>query len=181
MTKLETARLRLREMTTSDAPFLLEVLNEPAFLRNVGDRGVRTVADATKYLLERIASQYQSLGFGMWLVELRETGEAIGICGLVKRDALEHIDLGFSFLERFWRRGFAEESARAVMTYAWRVAELPLLAAIVAPQNRASIRLLGKLGFAAEKEVKLTPDGPKLKLLQITRPSEDPRSEEGAG
>jgi RimJ/RimL family protein N-acetyltransferase len=153
-------------MTEADAPFLLEVLNEPAFIRNIGDRGVRTVEEARPYMKERITSQYERYGFGMLLVELTETGEPVGICGLIKRDALDDIDLGFSFLERFWSRGFASEAASAVLASAGAAHELSRVVAIVAPHNHASVRLLERLGFHFEKMVRLTGDE-ELKLFAI--------------
>jgi RimJ/RimL family protein N-acetyltransferase len=175
MTELETARLRLREMNETDAPFLLEVLNEPAFVRNVGDRGVRTLDDAVQYLRERVTASYEKFGFGSWLVEAKDTGEPLGICGLIKRDALEDVDLGFSFLERFWSRGFAYEAAKPVLDYGWRVAKLSRIVAIVAPHNAASIRLLEKLGFHFEKKVHLVPEGPELMLMAIAPLAEKQR------
>ncbi|MBA3961240.1 MAG: GNAT family N-acetyltransferase [Chthoniobacterales bacterium] len=170
MTKLVTERLRLREMEESDAAFMLESLNEPAFIRHVADRGVRTVAEAQTYLRERITSKYQSQAYGVWLVELKETSEAIGICGLIKRDTLEDVDLGFSFLERFWGRGFAFEAAAAVVDYGWKVADLPRIIAIVSPRNTASIRLLQKLGLSFERKIRLSTSEPELELLALGRP-----------
>ncbi|MBA3651858.1 MAG: GNAT family N-acetyltransferase [Chthoniobacterales bacterium] len=167
MTTLETTRLRLRPMVEGDAAFLLEVLNEPAFIRNVGDRGVRTVADAAHYLRERITAQYERFGFGMWLVELNKTGEPVGICGLIKRDNLDEVDLGFSFLERFWSRGYALEAAAAALCAAWKVAKLSRLVAIVAPHNNASVRLLEKLGFRLENKIRLAPETEELLLFAI--------------
>ena len=166
MTTLETERLRLRPMTEADAPFLLEVLNEPAFIRNIGDRGVRTVEEAREYMKERITSQYERHGFGMWLVEIKEIGDPVGICGLIKRETLDDIDLGFSFLERFWSRGFASEAASAVLARAFRALKLTRIVAIVAPHNGSSVRLLEKLGFQFEKMVRLTAEE-ELRLFAI--------------
>ena len=171
MNTIETARLRLRPMVESDAAFLLEVLNEPAFIRNVGHRGVRTVPDAVTYMRERIITQYERHGFGMWLVELADTREPVGICGLIKRDSLKDIDLGFSFLERFWSRGFALEAARAALREGWEVLKLSRIVAIVAPHNDASIRLLSKLGFELEKKVRLAPEEQELLLLATEPPA----------
>lgn len=165
MMTVVTERLRLRPMQEEDAAFLLEVLNEPAFIRNVGDRGVRTVPAAEQYLRERITAQYERYGFGMWLVELVATGEALGICGLIKRDNLEDIDLGFSFLERFWSRGYASEAAAAALRVGGESFQLSRIVAIVAPHNRASVRLLEKLGFRLEKKFRLTPETEELLLL----------------
>ncbi len=169
MNTLETERLRLRPFRETDAAFLLEVLNEPAFIRNIGDRGVRTVEEAVIYMRERILAQYESYGFGMLLVESRESGELVGICGLIKRDNLEDIDIGFSLLERFWSRGYAAEAAAAVLRDALEVRKLSRLVAIVAPHNAASVRLLEKLGFHLEKKVRLAPAEEELLLFAITR------------
>lgn len=168
----ETARLRLREMEEEDGPFLLLVLNEPAFIRNVGDRGVRSSGAAVDYLRERIAPSYGKNGFGLWLVELKKSGEPIGICGLIKRDVLEDVDVGFSFLERYWSRGFAFEAAAATLEYGWRVAKLRRIIAITAPHNADSIRLLEKLGLHYEKRIQLPPETVEVMLLAIERPSD---------
>ncbi len=167
----ETPRLRLRELQPErDAGFLLQVLNAPAFVRNVGDRGVRTEADASRYIRERIVASYKQFGFGMWLVELKETSDPIGICGLIKRDTLEDIDIGFSLLEGFWACGYAFEAARATMEYGWTVAKLSRVVAIVAPHNASSIRLLEKLGMRFERMTSVTPDGPELMLFAGRNP-----------
>ncbi len=167
--KLETERLFLRELSDEDAEFMLELLNEPAFIRNIGDRGVRTIADATGYIHERIVSGYNRDGFGMWLVQLKTSGEKLGTCGLIKRDALEDVELGFSFLERNWSRGFGLESATAAMRYGWKAVKLERLTAIVALHNAPSTRLLEKLGFRYEKMVRLKPNDVELKLFAIAR------------
>ncbi len=169
---VETKRLRLREMDDEDGPFFLLVLNEPAFVRNVGDRGVRSSAAAVDYLRERITPSYKKNGFGLWLVELKESGEPIGICGLIKRDALQDVDVGFSFLEQYWSRGFAFEAAAATLEYGWRVAKLPRIVAITTPQNVSSIRLLEKLGLRYEKRIQLPPETVEVMLFAIERPPE---------
>ncbi len=169
--KVETARLRLRELDVPDAPFVLQILNEPAFIRNVGDREVRTEEAAANYIRARIQPSYRAFGFGLWLVERKRDGEPLGICGLLKRDALEDVDIGFSFLECFWKNGFAREAAIASANYGWNEAGLHRLIAITVQQNTGSIRLLEKLGMRFEKLVKLTPDGPDLKLFAMNRPT----------
>lgn len=170
MIKLETARLQLRELEVEDAPFFLEILNEPAFVENVGDRGVRTTAAAADYIRERIQPSYRTFGHGMWLVARKEDGEPVGICGLLKRETLEDVDIGFSFLERYWNNGFAREAAAACMSYGWTKVGLERLIAITAQQNTSSIRLLQKLGLHFEKLTKLTPDAPDLNLFAMNRP-----------
>jgi ribosomal-protein-alanine N-acetyltransferase len=149
---LRTQRLVLRELVATDAPFVRALMNEPSFIAQIGDRGVRTVEDAQRYIESGPWTRYSTLGFGLWLVSLGETGEPIGICGLLKRDALPSPDIGFAFRPPFWSNGYALESACAVKTFASDVLHLSELLAIVSPSNAASIRLLEKLGFKLARE-----------------------------
>jgi len=146
---------------------MLELLNDPSFIRNIGDRGVRTVADACAYILNGPVASYSKNGFGLYLVVLKETNESIGICGLIKRDGLEDVDLGYAFLPRFWARGFAVESAKAVKAYAKDVIGLHRIVAITDPENEGSIRVLEKIGFRFEKMVRLSDDDIELKLFAV--------------
>lgn len=164
---LDTERLTLREMSVEDAPFMLELLNEASFLRFVGDRGVRTVEDARGYLLKGPIDSYQRFGFGMYLVELKDEAIPMGVCGLVKREILPDVDIGFAFLPQFWSKGYALESATAVMTYAREVVQLKRLVAIVSPDNERSTGLLGKLGLTFERMIAWPEDGAELKLYAI--------------
>jgi RimJ/RimL family protein N-acetyltransferase len=122
-------------------------MNEPPYIENIGDRGVRTVADAMRYIEEKYTASYVRHGFGLYLVELSEATEPIGICGLVKRELLEHPDLGFAYLRRFWSRGYAAEAASATLKYARDSLTLPYIYALVSPKNARSIRLLDHLGL----------------------------------
>lgn len=153
---LETERLVLRELEPhGDAAFMLEVLNEPAFIANVADRQVRTIADATAFINERILPSYTQNGFGFYVVELKETGEPVGISGLVKRETIEDVDIGFSTLRKYWGRGYAFEAASALMEHGRTVHRLPRIVGVTAPQNHASARLLEKLGLRYERMVHL--------------------------
>jgi ribosomal-protein-alanine N-acetyltransferase len=152
---LETPRLSLRVLTPEDSAFVVELMNEPPYVENIGDRGVRTVADAMSYIEEKYASSYARHGFGMYLVELTEGSTPIGICGLVKRDSLDHPDLGFAFLSRFWSRGYAREAAGATLRHARESLRLPLVYGLVSPTNTRSIRLLEHLGMRFERSLEL--------------------------
>jgi RimJ/RimL family protein N-acetyltransferase len=152
---LETARLRLREMTRADAPILLEILTEPAFIEFVADRGVRTTTDAEKFIEEKFLASYAQHGFGFYLVELKESGMPIGMCGLIKRDVLEDVDIGFSILERFWGKGYATEAARALMQHGLTTLGLPRIVGVTAEHNHRSATVLEKLGLRFEKTVQL--------------------------
>ena len=167
---LETERLLLRRLTAKDAAFILELLNEPAFLQNIGDRGARTLADARRYIAKGPVASYRKLGFGLYLVELKDAGAPIGICGLLKRDSLEDVDIGFAFLQKFWSQGYARESAAAVMNYGWTTLRLPRIVAITKPQNQASITLLEKLGLRFEKNIALPDHGGENQLFTASAP-----------
>jgi RimJ/RimL family protein N-acetyltransferase len=160
----QTQRLRIRWMDTGDSGFVLELVNEPSWIRYIGDRGVKTLAEATRYIEDGAIRMYRQAGFGLYLVELKSTGEAIGICGLIKREALQDVDIGFAFLPRFWRKGYALEAAAAVLSHARDVVGLPRVVAILSQDNHRSLRLLGKLGFRFESMVRLQPDDEPLEL-----------------
>ena len=165
MTVLETERLLLRQLSSEDAEFILELLNEPSFIRNIGDRGVRTLEDAKSYILNGPVASYAKNGFGLYLVELKETNESIGMCGLIKRETLADVDIGYAFLPRFWSKGYAVEAAQAAKEYAKRVIGLNRVVAIVDPTNDGSIRVLEKIGLKFEKMVRLSEDDIDLKLF----------------
>jgi RimJ/RimL family protein N-acetyltransferase len=152
---LETERLSLRWLCVDDAPFMLELLNEPSFIRYIGDRGVRTLEQARKYVLDGPVASYERFGFGLYLVTLREDGAPIGVCGLLKREVLDDVDVGFAFLPRFWGQGYALEAASAVMTDGRERFGFERIVAITDPDNAGSIRVLEKLGFRFEELVRL--------------------------
>jgi RimJ/RimL family protein N-acetyltransferase len=162
---LETERLILRRLTTAAAAFIFELVNEPSFLQNIGDRNVRTHADAIRYIEQGPIASYDQHGFGLYLVELKDLHVPIGICGVLRRDTLEYPDIGFAFLPHFWRQGYAIESAKAVMGYARNVLGLKAIAAITSPDNEASIKLLEKLGFQFQGMKNLSENEPAIKLF----------------
>lgn len=165
MIVLETERLILRRLTTDDAEFIIELLNQPSFLRYIGDKEVRNGADAVRYVQTGPIASYERFGFGLYLVELKETGVPIGICGLLKRDQLPDVDIGFAFLPDFWSQGYAFESASAVMTYGREVLGLKRIVAITSLDNDASIRLLEKIGLRFEGLIKLSEDQSEVRLF----------------
>jgi ribosomal-protein-alanine N-acetyltransferase len=165
VTVLETERLLLRQLSTEDAGFILQLLNEPSFIRNIGDRGVRTIESANSYILNGPVASYAKNGFGLYLVKLKETAESIGMCGLIRRDMLEDVDIGYAFLPKFWSKGYAIESAQAVKEYAKNTIGLNRIVAIVDPENEGSIRVLEKIGLQFEKMIRLSADDIELKLF----------------
>lgn len=165
MNVIETGRLSLREISEADAAFVLELLNDPDFKRNVADRGVRTLEDARRYISERFVDGYRRHGFGFWLVEEKDAGTPVGICGLAKREQLPGIDIGYAFLAPFRSKGYAYESASAVLRHAREVLGLRRLYAITSPDNAGSIRVLEKLGMRFERMATLSAGEPEVKLF----------------
>jgi RimJ/RimL family protein N-acetyltransferase len=165
MPVIDTPRLTLHRLTTDDADFILELLNEPSFLRYIGDKGVRTRADACQYILAGPMASYERFGFGLYRVEEKDGGEPIGICGLLKRESLEDVDVGFAFLPAFWSNGFAFESASAVLAHGRRTWGLKRILAITSPDNEPSIRLLAKLGFRFERMARLSEEAPEIEVF----------------
>ncbi len=148
MSVLQTPRLSLREFTLEDGGFALELLNEPSFLRFIGDKGVRTLGDAEEYLELGPIDSYRRNGFGLYAVCVGGGAAApIGMCGLVRREGLDDPDIGFAFLERHWGRGYAVEAAAAVLDHGSRTLALPRIVAITSPDNWGSIRVLEKIGL----------------------------------
>jgi RimJ/RimL family protein N-acetyltransferase len=156
---VDTAQLSLREMRNSDAGFYLEMLSDPDFKANIGDRGVHTEQDALTHMHDRVYASYEAHGFGMYLVTRKSDGEAIGMAGLVKREFLKYVDVGYAFLPRGRGQGFATEAAAACVELARERFELKRLAAITDPGNGVSIRVLEKLGFVSAGQVHYPDDG----------------------
>ncbi len=166
MNILETERLALRQFIADDAAFVFELVNEPSFIQNIGDRNVRSLADAVNYLEKGPISSYARNGFGLYHVQLKESGESIGMCGLIKRDTLEDVDIGYAYLPKFWSNGYAVEAALAVKEQV-RSLGLKRLVAITDPDNAGSIRVLEKIGLTFEKMIRLSTDDIELKLFGI--------------
>jgi RimJ/RimL family protein N-acetyltransferase len=151
MTALQTERLIIRRLTDADAPFILTLLNEPSFLQYIGDKKVRNLDDARQYIRTGPAASYERHGFGLCLVQLKDSLTPIGMCGLLKRDELPDPDVGFAFVPDFWNKGFAFEAASAVLRDGRERLRLTRILAIVNPDNDASIKLLQKLGLKFER------------------------------
>jgi RimJ/RimL family protein N-acetyltransferase len=158
MIALETNRLNLRQLSPFDAPFILKLLNEPSFLHFIGDKNVRTVTDAELYMANGPCASYARNNFGLLLVELRNTTEPIGICGLLQRDTLTHPDIGFAFLPAFWGHGYAYEAATAVLEDARSRLHLRHILGLTSLDNSASQRLLEKLGLHKERIIHMSTD-----------------------
>jgi RimJ/RimL family protein N-acetyltransferase len=161
----ETTRLVLRQLTPDDAAFIHELLNDPTWLRFIGDRGIRSLDDARAYITNGPVASYAQHGFGLWLVERRADGVATGICGLLKRETLPDVDIGFAFLEKYQRLGYGSECATATMAYGRGVLGLKQIVAVTAPGNVGSIRVLEKLGLRYEKMIQLSPTVPAVMLF----------------
>ncbi len=165
MRVLETDRLILCRLSTDDAAFVLELVNDPSWLRYIGDKGVRTLDDARDYITKGPVASYEQHGFGLYLTKLKDGGAPIGLCGLLKRKSLADPDIGFAFLPNYRGKGYAFESASAVLVHGRTVLALDRIVAVTTPDNQASIDLLEKLGLRFEKMVRVSKDGPEGKLF----------------
>ena len=165
MNVLETERLNLRRISVDDAHFILTLVNEPSFLRYIGDKKIRSVEDARQYILSGPVASYERHGFGLCLVELRESHTPMGMCGLLKREELPEPDIGFALLPEFWNKGFAFEAAAAVLQDTRERVGLRRILAITSLDNEASIKLLQRLGFTFDRITKLSADNEQVKLF----------------
>ncbi|MDG2517600.1 GNAT family N-acetyltransferase [Lysobacter soli] len=155
MQVLETQRLVLREIEAADAPFILELHTDPSFLANIGDRGVHDLPSAVNYIETNPRASYARNGYGLWLVVSKETGESLGMAGIVRRDTLPDADIGYAFLPRHWSKGYAVEACTAVRDHAMRTLALPRLLAIVSPGNAASVKVLERIGLTFRDTVRM--------------------------
>ena len=165
VTVLETERLRLRRLTFDDAAFIFDLVNEPSFLHFIGDKGVRTLDDARGYLSAGPMASYEQHGFGLYLVALKATDTPIGICGLLKRESLDDVEVGFAFRPAFWLQGYAFESASAVLAYGRRDLGLRRIVAIAQPDNIGSTKTLEKIGLTFERKIRLSEDDLEILLF----------------
>ncbi|MCB8963327.1 MAG: GNAT family N-acetyltransferase [Ardenticatenales bacterium] len=168
MVVAESGRLIIRHFTLADAPFIVALLNDPAFIANIGDRGIRTLAEAEAYLQNGAIASYAQHGFGLNLVVQKSSGESIGMCGLIRRATLPAVDIGYAFLPAYTGRGYAREAARLIMQTARQRHGLDRLLAIVNPDNERSIRLLQKLGFDYAGPIRLQPDAEPISLFEAS-------------
>jgi len=157
-TILETERLRLREFTVSDANFVQQLVNTPSWIQFIGDRNIHTLEAAQEYIQQSLQKSYEKNGYGLWLMELKKTSEPIGMCGLVNRETLENVDIGFALLPMHERKGYTYEAAKATLTYAKEALQISKIVAITDTKNVASIGLLNKIGLQFEKELQLSED-----------------------
>ena len=182
-TVLETPRLVLRPFSLDDAAFIFELVNDPDWLRHIGDRNVRNLDDARGYIAKGMDA-FERQGYGMCVVDLKSTGEAVGIAGLIKRDGLTDVDLGFAYLPQHRGKGYASESAAAVLEHGTRVLGMKRIVAIVSEANEPSIRLLEKLGMRFEGMIRLPGDDEEIRLYATSAPGSsgpEPRAPSRAG
>jgi RimJ/RimL family protein N-acetyltransferase len=147
----ETGRLHVRHFSLDDAPFIVRLLNEPSFIRHIADKGVRTPDDARTYLRNGPLGSYGRNGFGLSAVVHRDSGATIGMCGLIRRDGLPDVDIGYAFLPEFWSQGYA--AGACVVAQRRPSPRAAARGGRVNPDNAASIRLLQSLGFGFETMV----------------------------
>lgn len=164
---IETDRLILCQFSGDDSEFILELLNTPGWIQFIGDKGIRTLDDAKNYIVNGPMKSYERFGFGLYLTKLKNEDTPIGMCGLIKRDNLDDVDIGFSFLPEYTGKGYALESASATLSYGKISLGLKRIVAITNQDNYKSIKLLDKLGFQFEKKLTLTDVKDELMLFAI--------------
>lgn len=162
--ELETERLSLRRFVFDDAPLVVELLTQPSFIRNIGDRGVRNADDARRYLRDGPMAMYEKHGFGLWHASRRSDGTFVGTCGLLKRDILPDVDVGYAFLPEHWGKGYAGEAAKATLELGARNFGLKRIIGVVSDHNAASIRVLEKIGMRFERMYPMHPGEPEVRL-----------------
>ena len=164
----ETERLILRRLDDGDADFIFELVNDPDWLRYIGDKGVRNLDDARTYIENGPMAMYERVGFGLYRVELKSVGTPIGMCGLIKRDTLPDVDIGFAFLPQFRAHGYGREAARATLEYGRDVVGLKRIIAITSPDNDASGRLLEAVGLRFERSFDISAEDRSVRLYGWT-------------
>lgn len=167
MPEINTQRLSIRPFTLDDAPFILRLLNEPSFIENIADRGIRDLEGARNYLRDGPLASYAAHGFGLWRVGLPDNDSPIGMAGLLKRDFLDAIDIGYALLPEYCGAGYALEATSAVLAYAREQLGAKRVVAIVSEHSRPSIRLLEKLGFSADGTVRMPDNGEEIRLFGL--------------
>ncbi len=165
MTVGRTERLELRQLTLDDAAFVVALVNDPDWLRHIGDRGVRSVPDAEAYLRRGPLAMYEKFGFGLWAVVPKGGGAPMGICGLIQRETLPDVDVGYAFLPEHRGRGIAREAVAASLAHGQDVFGLSRIVAVTSPGNERSVRLLKELGFQEEGRVQVTPGAEACRLF----------------
>jgi len=162
---IETERLNLRYLTPDDGEFILELLNEPDWIKYIGDRGIRTIEDAKKYIVEGPMTMYEEHGIGLYAVELKASATPIGVCGLIQRDFLKDVDLGFGFLAKYWGKGYAHEAAQATLTYGVEELGYRRIAGFTSLDNEKSANLLQKLGMKDEGKIRYAATAEYVRLF----------------
>ncbi len=165
-TQFITGRLWIRKICKQNAEFIIELLNSPGWLQYIGDRGVKNDEQAVAYILNGPIKSYTEHGYGLYLVEEKESGLPMGLCGLLKRDTLDYPDLGFAFLPEYMGKGYAYEAALSTLEFAKTKLGISILQALVLPENMPSISLLKKLGFLYLRPFRF-PEGEELSLYQL--------------
>lgn len=166
-TILNTSRLSLRTINLNDADFMLDLLNDQTFIKNINDRNIRNMEQAKVYIQEKILASYTQHKYGMYVVQITETQERIGLCGLVFREQLTHPDIGYAYLQKYQGNGYAKEAASAFINYIKAKKEFQKILAICQPQNLASISVIEAMGFKYEKVFRLVGEDKDLNYYSI--------------
>jgi len=163
---LQSKNIVLREVCLSDDEFILELINQPAWKKYISDHSIDTLDQTRDYIESRLIAQYRLHGYGLWVVESNDEKTPIGLCGLIKRDYLDYVDLGFGFIPRYWGKSFAYEASVMCLDYAFNVIKSDRVLAVTVPENGNSINLLDRLGFKYKNEISLAGKNEILSLYE---------------
>lgn len=164
--QITTNRLLIRKLTLDDAEFIFELLNQNSWKKYIGNKNIKTIEDAKQYLIDNPLKMYETHGFGLWCVTKLYSKQPLGVAGIIKRDTLPLIDIGFAFLDRFAGHGYAYEACESILKYTQAQFHSEQILAIVKPENSKSIKLLDKLGFIFKEQVHLNPADDQLNLME---------------
>lgn len=170
MSVIETKRLILREFTLDDAEFIYELLNQPAWKQYIGDRGIDSLAAARAYIENVLIASYRRHGFGLLAIELKADGALAGMCGLIKRDGLDDVDIGFALMPQYGGQGIAHEAAAATLAYSRDTLGLARIVAITSLDNQRSMQLLERLGMRYEGEIPFGDEQLRFYTLTLSSP-----------
>lgn len=168
---LQTKHFNLREASESDADFILKLINQPAWKQYISNHSIETLSQARKYISSKLTPMYDELGLGLWIVESIHDKLPVGLCGLIKRESLKHIDLGFGFLPQYWGKGFAYETSIQCLRHAFENLNRPTVYAITVPSNKRSVKLLERLGFHYKENYSHPNSSEVLSLFEINQDS----------
>jgi RimJ/RimL family protein N-acetyltransferase len=173
---LETERLRIRDLTKDDLEGMFVLDSDPEVHKYLGNKPIKKKKQALKYI-KHVQKQYAERGIGRWAVDLKETGEFIGWCGLrlyteyAFNNRTNFHDIGYRLQRKFWGKGYATEAAQACLDYAFTELKLDTVYGITEIGNQGSHNVLLKIGLHYIEDFYYKPDNMMLRWYSISNPN----------